>query len=103
MNVTPMKETDADRAVRDATHRATGAELRGFVERIERLEEQKAEIADAVKLVYAEAKATGYDTKTLRRGVKRRQQHRDEVAEADATLSLYETALDTARDAEDPS
>jgi len=68
-------------------------QLRLFIERIERLEEEKKGIADDVKDVYAEAKATGYDTKTMRKivGLRRMEKHvRDE---ADALLETYRNAL----------
>ena len=68
-------------------------ELRLLVERIERLEEEKKGIADDVKDVYAEAKANGYDTKTMRKivGLRRMEKHaRDEM---DALLETYRNAL----------
>jgi uncharacterized protein (UPF0335 family) len=68
-------------------------QLRLFIERIERLEEEKKGIADDVKDVYAEAKANGYDTKTMRKivGLRRLEKHvRDE---ADALLETYRNAL----------
>lgn len=68
-------------------------QLRSIVERIEKLEEEKAAIAGDIKEVYAEAKANGYDTKTLRQVVRLRKQDRAERQEAEALLDLYLSAL----------
>ena len=68
-------------------------QLRLFIERIERLEEEKKGIADDVKDVYAEAKANGYDTKTLRAVIRIRKQDTAERQEAEALLDLYLAAL----------
>ena len=67
--------------------------LRLTVERIERLEEEKKEVADQIKDVYAEAKALGYDTKALRQVVRLRKQDRQEREEAEAVLETYLIAL----------
>lgn len=67
--------------------------LRLTVERIERLEEEKREIAEQVKEVYGEAKALGYDTKVLRDVIKRRKADKDELNEHEAILEVYEDAL----------
>ncbi|KQT52254.1 MULTISPECIES: DUF2312 domain-containing protein [unclassified Aureimonas] len=68
-------------------------ELRAFIERIERLEEEKKTIAEDVKDVYAEAKGRGYDTRVLRKIVAIRKQDQNERAELDAVLELYLQAL----------
>ena len=70
-----------------------GDQLRQLVERIERLEEEKRALADDVKDVYAEAKANGFDTKTLRQVVRLRKQEPNERAEQEAILDLYLQAL----------
>jgi uncharacterized protein (UPF0335 family) len=70
-----------------------GEQLRAFVERIERLEEEKKAIADDIKEVYAEAKGTGFDTKVLRQVVRIRKQDRNERMEQEAILDLYMHAL----------
>lgn len=70
-----------------------GDQLRAFVERIERLEEEKKQIADDVKDVYAEAKANGFDTKILRQVVRLRKQEPGERQEQEAILDLYLQAL----------
>ncbi|KQT52124.1 MULTISPECIES: DUF2312 domain-containing protein [unclassified Aureimonas] len=68
-------------------------ELRAFIERIERLEEEKKTIADDIKDVYGEAKGRGYDTRVLRKIVSIRKQDQNERAELDAILELYLQAL----------
>ena len=67
--------------------------LRLTVERLERLEEEKKEVADQIKDVYAEAKAMGYDTKALRQVVRLRKQDRQEREEQEAVLETYLIAL----------
>ena len=67
--------------------------LKAFVERIERLEEEKKVIADDIKDVYAEAKANGYDTKALRAVVRLRKQDTEERKEQEAILETYLQAL----------
>ena len=68
-------------------------QLRTIVERIERLEEEKKEVAEQIKEVYAEAKANGFDAKTLRRIVSLRKKPNEEREEEEALLDLYLNAL----------
>ena len=68
-------------------------QLRLFIERIERLEEEKKGIADDIKDVYAEAKSTGFDVKTMRHIVRLRKMEKHHRDEADALLETYRTAL----------
>lgn len=68
-------------------------QLRTIVERIERLEEEKAATAADIKEVYAEAKANGFDTKTLRQVIRIRKQDKAERQEQEAILDLYMSAL----------
>lgn len=74
-------------------YRVTAAELRQFVERYERLEGERRDLADQQKEVMAEAKGRGYDTKVLRRIVALRKRDRDDIAEEEAVLALYREAL----------
>ena len=67
--------------------------LKAFVERIERLEEEKKAIADDVRDVYAEAKASGFDAKALRKVVALRKLDADERKEQEAILETYMHAL----------
>ena len=68
-------------------------ELRLLIERIERLEEEKKAIADDVRDVYAEAKARGYDPKTMRAVVRLRKMENNARQEAEALLDTYKAAL----------
>ena len=67
--------------------------LRAFLERIEKLEEEKKAIADDIKDVYAEAKGNGYDTKIIRKIVSIRKQDKDKRKEEEEILDLYLAAL----------
>jgi uncharacterized protein (UPF0335 family) len=75
------------------TYRVTADELRQFIERVERLEAEKKDIADQQKEVYAEASARGYDTKVMRKIVALRKRDSDDIAEEEALLELYREAL----------
>ncbi|HYW58998.1 MAG TPA: DUF2312 domain-containing protein [Xanthobacteraceae bacterium] len=68
-------------------------QLKAFVERIERLEEEKKTISDDIRDVYAEAKGNGYDVKAMRAIVRLRKQDKDERAEHEAVLETYMHAL----------
>jgi uncharacterized protein (UPF0335 family) len=67
--------------------------LRSFVERIERLEEEKKALSDDIKEVYAEAKGEGFDTKTMRQVVSLRKLDKADFQEREAMLDLYLGAL----------
>lgn len=68
-------------------------QLRLFVERIERLEEEKKGVADDVRDVYSEAKSQGYDTKIMRQIIRLRKMTHDDRQEMEAILDLYKSAL----------
>ena len=80
-------------AVETDTGGIAASQLRSVIERIERLEEEKAAIANDIKEVYAEAKANGFDTKILRKVVSLRKQDKAERQEQEALLDLYLGAL----------
>lgn len=77
----------------DSTTAVAQGQLRSIIERVERLEEEKKTIADDIKEVYAEAKANGFDAKTLRKVVTLRKKDRAEREEEEAMLDLYLNAL----------
>lgn len=79
--------------VTNSSYRVTADELRQFIERFERLEVEKKDIADQQKEVLAEAKGRGYDVKVLRKIVTLRRRDESEVAEEEAVLELYKEAL----------
>ena len=71
----------------------TADELRQFVERYEQLESEKKDVTEQQKELMAEAKGRGYDTKVLRKVVALRKRKPDEIAEEEAVLEMYKTAL----------
>ena len=82
-----------DDVVSDTTTTVTAQELRQFIERFERLEAEKKDIADAQKEVMAEAKGRGYDTKVLRKVIAIRKRDANDLAEEEAVLDMYKSAL----------
>lgn len=70
-----------------------GKQLKAFIERVERLEEEKQAITDDIKEVYGEAKGNGFDTKVMRQVVKLRKMDRADRQEFEAILDLYMHAL----------
>ena len=80
-------------SVTDPSSNIAGEELRQFVERYERLEAEKKDIADAQKEVMAEAKGRGYDTKVLRKVIALRKRDANDIAEEEAVLEIYLAAL----------
>jgi uncharacterized protein (UPF0335 family) len=85
-------ETAKDITAESAQTVAAG-QLRSFIERIERLEEEKKTIADDIKEVFAEAKGTGFDTKAMRTLIRLRKKDQAERQEEEAILDLYMAAL----------
>jgi uncharacterized protein (UPF0335 family) len=78
---------------RRAPDNVAADQLRLFIERIERLEEEKKAIADDIRDVYSEAKSNGYDTKTMRVIVRLRKMESNARQEADALMETYRAAL----------
>lgn len=87
-------ETETDKApeTKDVGGVA-GDRLRSFIDRIERLEEEKAHLAEDIKEVYAEAKGVGFDAKTMRKIVSLRKLDHEKRREAEELLDLYKTAI----------
>lgn len=89
----PMKaDPEFDQAA-DSSYRVTAGEIRQFVERIERLEAEKKDIAEQIREVYAETKSRGYDQKALRAIVSLRKRDKEEIANHEAVLEMYKEAL----------
>ena len=70
-----------------------GERLRSFIERIERLEEEKRALAQDIKEVYAEAKGTGFDVKIMRQVIRLRRMDKDDLDEQETLLDIYRRAL----------
>jgi len=75
------------------TYRVAADELRQFIERFERLEAEKKDLADQQKEVMAEAKGRGYDTKVMRKVIALRKRDANDIAEEEAVLDMYKQAL----------
>lgn len=94
-----MKRTRApsadgsDQPNAETSQTVAAGQLRSFIERIERLLEEKQAIADDVKEVYAEMKGTGFDTKAVRAIVRLRAEDQAKRQEREAILDLYKSAL----------
>lgn len=71
----------------------SGNRLKSFIERVERMEEEKKAIAEDVRDVYGEAKATGFDTKIMRKLIAKRKMNLETRREQEELLELYETAM----------
>jgi uncharacterized protein (UPF0335 family) len=68
--------------------------LRQYITKIERLESDKAEVVDDIKQVYDEAKANGFDTKIMKQVLRLKKKDKDSLAEEEAILDLYRSALE---------
>ena len=88
-----MSTAAAEQEQDQPTTRFAKDHLKAFVERIERLEEEKKALADDIRDVYGEAKATGFDVKALRTIIKMRKEDTDERKEHEAILETYMHAL----------
>lgn len=71
----------------------SGQRLKSFIERVERLEEEKSVIADDIKDIFAEAKAVGFDTKTIRKVIRLRKMDKEKRNEEEELLELYKSAI----------
>ena len=79
--------------IAEGINQTTAAQLKSIIERIERLEEEKAALSEDIKDVYGEAKGTGFDVKVLRKIISLRKQDLSERQEQDALLETYMAAL----------
>lgn len=70
-----------------------GKRLKSFLDRVERLEEEKKALADDIKDIYAEAKGVGFDVKTMRKILKLRKMETDKRREEEELLELYKAAI----------
>tara|TARA_B100000508_G_C11422474_1_gene259082 strand:- start:226 stop:513 length:288 start_codon:yes stop_codon:yes gene_type:complete len=90
-NVTELKSSEMDGS--EDVGGVAGKRLLSFFERIERLEEEKAAIAEDIKEVLAEAKSAGFEVKIMRRIMKLRKMEPEKRQEEDELLSLYMAAI----------
>lgn len=92
-NPAAMPANDAANNIVDDTSGVSGKRLQSFFDRIERLEEEKAALAEDIKDIYAEAKAVGFDVKTMRRVMKLKKMDAQKRQEEDELLELYMAAI----------
>jgi uncharacterized protein (UPF0335 family) len=88
-----MDQANSKDPVVTGTEEVNAGHLRAFIERIERLEEEKKALADDIKDVYGEAKGNGFDVKIMRKIVSIRKQDREKRREEEEILDLYMAAL----------
>nr|WP_245826503.1 DUF2312 domain-containing protein [Rhodobacter aestuarii] len=88
-----MKETQADKDVRDRVYNVAAEELRQFIEQYEHLDAEKKDITEQQKDVMAEAKARGYDTKVMKKIIALRKRDKNDVTEEEAIMDIYKAAL----------
>jgi uncharacterized protein (UPF0335 family) len=88
-----MADDATDLAHPDVLNATAQTQLKSIIERVERLEQEKAEVAEQIKEVFAEAKGNGFDVKVLRKIVRIRKQDRAKRMEEEAILDLYLAAL----------
>ena len=79
--------------ITETSQTVAAGQLKAFIERVERLEEEKQTISDDIKDVYAEMKGTGFDTKAVRTIIRLRKKDQAERQEEEAILDLYMAAL----------
>ncbi|WP_239986078.1 DUF2312 domain-containing protein [Paracoccus sp. SY] len=89
----PVKNTPEDTAVSDQAYSVAAEELRSFIERAEQMAAEKKDAAEREKEIFAEAKARGYSVKVMKKVIAMRKRDRDDVAEEEAILELYKSAL----------
>ncbi|MFV0335876.1 MAG: DUF2312 domain-containing protein [Tropicimonas sp.] len=77
----------------DEQYNVTGQELRQFIERVERLEEEKKDVSEQIKEVFAEMKGRGFDVKAIRVILRERRQDPNDIAEQEAVIDMYKAAL----------
>jgi uncharacterized protein (UPF0335 family) len=89
---TITNSTDSNDNVKDVDG-VGGQRLKAFIERIERLEEEKSALMEDIKEIYSEAKGTGFDAKTIRKVVALRKMDAEKRREADDLLDIYRNAI----------
>lgn len=90
-NVADFRNSKSDTA--QDTGGVSGQRLKAFIERVERLEEEKAALAEDIKDIFAEAKAVGFDTKTIRKVIRLRKMDKEKRQEEEELLELYKAAI----------
>jgi len=92
-NVAEFKSSDAQDGAKEDVGGIAGKRLLSFFDRVERLEEEKAALAEDIKEIYAEAKSAGFEVKIMRRIMRLRKMDVDKRQEEDELLNLYMAAI----------
>lgn len=79
--------------ITETSQTVAAGQLRAFIERVERLEEEKSQLQEDIKEIFAEMKGTGFDTKAVRTIIRLRKKDQAERQEEEAILDLYKAAL----------
>jgi uncharacterized protein (UPF0335 family) len=93
MNAMTQPEGIVSDVSQDTAYRVAASELRQFIERLERLDAEKKDLAEQQKEVMAEAKGRGYMTRAIRKIIALRKRDKDDIAEEEAVLEMYKQAL----------
>lgn len=88
-----MKDDDFETTGPESVDKATASRLKSIIERVERLEEEKSGLAEDIKEIYGEAKATGFDVKVIRQIIRLRKIELDKRREAEMLLETYKAAI----------
>jgi len=88
-----FSEINQEGGAANDTGGVSGQRLKAFIERVERLEEEKTALAEDIKDIFAESKAVGFDTKTIRKVIKLRKMDREKRQEEEELLELYKAAI----------
>jgi len=93
MSDTNVAEFRKSEGTTQDTGGVSGQRLKAFIERIERLEEEKAALAEDIKDIYAESKAVGFDSKIMRKVIRLRKMETEKRREEEELLELYKSAI----------
>tara|TARA_B100002019_G_scaffold288067_1_gene301107 strand:+ start:637 stop:939 length:303 start_codon:yes stop_codon:yes gene_type:complete len=92
-NIAQFPSSSSEESETTDTGGVAGERLKSFIERLERLEQEKSDIGEDIKEVYAEAKSVGFDTKTMRKIIRLRKMDTEKRREEDELLELYKAAI----------
>lgn len=92
-NAKNFRDINQTEGAANDTGGVSGQRLKAFIERVERLEEEKAALAEDIKDIFAESKAVGFDTKTIRKVIRLRKMDREKRQEEEELLELYKAAI----------
>ncbi len=92
--MTMFKHDEDFEEMGDNAHKAAADQIRAYIERFERLEAEKQDVMQGQKEILSEAKSNGFNTKALRKVIADRKRNEDDVAEEQAFVEMYKSALE---------